>query len=150
MTKGFVQFLGRRITAASNLIDKAVAVDDTYIMAGKLQVHIAPGNITGSRTIVGTVWAAIVTGTTASPVMVRKVEVNNPTGAAILLRLAIMTVGDGTPATANAVLAYDTSIPAGGQWVWTGGIPLVGRYFYSRGSALGMSIYTEYQSLTPA
>ena len=149
MTKGFVQFLGRKITAASNLIDKAVAVDDTYIMAGKLQVHLTAGNITGSRTIVANVWASIVTGTTASPVMLRKVEVNNPTGAAILLRLGIMTVAAGSPATSNAVLAWDTSIPAGGQWVWTGEIPLVGRYFYTRGSAMGMSIYTEYQALTP-
>ena len=77
-------------------------------------------------------------------------EIDNPTGAAVLLRLAIMTVAAGSPATSNAVLAWDTSVPAGGQWVWTGGIPLVGRYFYSRGSALGMSIFTEYQDLTPA
>jgi len=150
MTKGFVQFLGRKITAASNLIDKAVSVDDTYIQAGKLQVHINTGNITGGRTIVANVWAALVTGTSASPVMLRKVEVYNGTGGALLLRLAIMTVPAGSPATSNAVLAWDTSVGAGGSFTWAGEIPLVGRYFYARASGMGMCIYTEYEELTPA
>ena len=150
MTKGFVQFLGRKITAGLNLIDKAVAVDDTYIQAGKLQVHINPGNITGGRTIVGNVWATLVTGTTASPVMLRKVEVFNASGGALTLRLAIMTVAAGSPATSNAVLAWDTPIADGGSFTWAGEIPLVGRYFYAKGSALGMCIYTEYENLTPA
>lgn len=150
MSKGFVQFLGRKITAGLNLIDKAVAVDDTYIQAGKLQVHISTGNVTGSRTIVGNVWATLVTGTSASPVMLRKVEVFNASGGALTLRLAIMTVAAGSPATSNAVLAWDTTVADGGSFTWEGEIPLVGRYFYAKGSALGMCIYTEYGELTPA
>ena len=145
-----IRLLGRRKTSGDNLIDKAVAVDDTYSQAGKLQVQINPGNIVGSRTIVGSVWAVNVSGTTAAPRMLTKVEVNNPTGGDILLRLAVMTVSDGTPSTSNALLAWDTTVPAGGQWNWVGEIPLVGRYFYSRGASLGMSIYSEYQELTPA
>ena len=150
MTKGLIQFLGRKVTASDNLIDKAVAVEDTYPYAGKLLAHLLPGNIVGSRTIVGSVWAVVVSGASTSPRLLRKVEVNNPSGGDLTLRLAIMTVSGGSPATSNAVLAWDTTVKDGGQWVWTGSIPLVGRYFYAKGSALGMTIYSEYQDLTPA
>ena len=148
MTKALIQFLGRRVTASDNLIDKAVAVDDTYQYAGKLLTHAVWGNITGSRTIVGSVWAVIVSGASDSPTLLRKVEVNNPSGGDLTLQLAIMTTGSGTPDASNAVLAWYTTVPDGKQFSWTGSIPLVGRYFYARGSALGMTIYTEYQELT--
>jgi hypothetical protein len=148
MAKGLFQFLGRRVTASDNLIDKAVAVDDTYQFAGKMLAHAVWGNITGSRTIVGSVWAVIVSGASDSPTLLRRVQVSNPSGGDLTLRLGIMTVSNGTPDTSNAVLAWDTTVPDGKQFTWEGSIPLVGRYFYARGSALGMTIYTEYQELT--
>ena len=148
MTKALIQFLGRKVTASSNMIDRAVAVDDTYQQAGKLLVHILPGKVTGSRTIVGSIWAVIVSGTSASPVMLRRIEVSNPSGGDLTLRLAIMTVSGGSPSTSNALLAWDTVVKDDGQFVWSGSIPLVGRYFYAKGSALGMTIYTEYEELT--
>jgi hypothetical protein len=149
MTKALIQFLGRKVTAASNLIDRAVAVDDTYTQAGIMQAHLLSGKITGSRTIVGSSWAVLVSGTSDSPVMLRKIEVANPSGGDLDLSLGVMTVNNGTPDTSNALLAWGTTVPDGKIWTWSGAIPLVGRYFYAKGSALGMTIYTEYQELTP-
>lgn len=149
MTKALIQLLGRKVTAASNLVDRALAVDNTYTQAGVLQAHLLHGKVRGNRTIVGSVWAVIVSGASTSPTVLTKVEVCNPSGGDLTLSLGIMTVNNGTPDTSNALLAWGTTVPDGKTWTWSGSIPLVGRYFYAKGSALGMTIYTEYQELTP-
>ena len=148
--KSIVQFMGRRRSATQNLIDHAVAVDATYNQAGRMQAHISLGNITGVRSLCGTAWAVIACGPSATPVMLKKVQVCNDGGSDITLRLGIMTVNNGTPSTSNALLAWDTTVLDGDRWTWEGEIPLVGRYFYARSSANFLKIYVEYQEITPA
>ena len=60
-------------------------------------------------------------GTPAYPWILRRLEVGNPTAEAIAFRMALMTVEDGSPGTANAFLAWDTPVAAGNAAVGGGG-----------------------------
>jgi hypothetical protein len=148
--KSLVQFLGRRRTSGGNLIDKVVAVSDTYDQAGKMQVALLPGAYTGLRTIVGTSYVQLVSASSSEPKMITRLELNNVSGSDTDLRMAIMTVSGGSPSTSNAILAWDTTVLDGDTWRWTGQLPLVGRYFYVKVSVAWCTIYVEYHGLTEA
>jgi len=148
--KSLVQFLGRKRTSGGNLLDKAVAVSATYDQAGKLQVMLHPGSITGGRTILGTSYVELVSAPSSEPKMITRLEVNNVSGSDSDLRMAVMTVSSGSPSTSNAILAWDTTILDGDTWRWTGQLPLVGRYFYAKVSVAWCTIYLEYHDLTEA
>jgi hypothetical protein len=80
-------------------------------------------------------------GISAYPWPLKRLEVGNPSGAAITFRMALMTVEDGTPGTANAFLAWDTVVAAWVAWRWEGEVSLAGRYFYGKAGEEGLTVY---------
>jgi hypothetical protein len=141
MNKLLVRILGRRYNPASGHYDRTISVREFDYVTGVLQSHPLYPSESGGVTFLRTYWFMYLGGSTAYPWLLKRLEVGNPTAAAITFRMALMTVADGTPATSNSFLAWDTPVAAGEAWTWKGEVPLSGRYFYAKSAAPGLTLY---------
>ena len=139
MARMVARLLGRRFDGA-NSVDAAIKVDATYYTAGKMQVAEIRKRYYSAPYILTTSWAYKYGAVATGPVLLRKLQVMNPTGGALTFELALMTATTGTPDATKAFLAWDTSIAAAGVWTWEGEIPLIGRWIHGKGSGAGLVI----------
>ena len=136
-----VRLLGRRFNKTDSVYsDQPVRVEQTYFHVGMLEAHLLLPSYQTGVTLMRTTWFMHAGGATSSPLILKKLEVCNPTAGATTFRMAIMATSSGTPGTDNAFLAWDTSLSAGEVWRWEGEVPLSGRYFYARAGGSGLTI----------
>jgi hypothetical protein len=117
---------------------------------GQLEIFsLAKPVVSGITTISGS-WACKIQGSAASPLLLRMIEIYS-TGGVNDVSLAIMTVNDGSPNASNAFLAWNTDVPMGGKWSWTGEVPLIDRYIYAKRNAAGatLQMFWQVEELNP-
>ncbi len=137
MSRLIARLLGRRFDGDKS-VDAAVKVDGTYYTAGKMQVAELRKRYYSAPYIITTSWAYKYGAQAASPMLLRRLEVLNPTAGALTFQLALMTATTGTPTTSKAFLAWDTSVGAADLWSWEGEIPLIGRWIHAKASGSGL------------
>jgi len=134
------RLLGRRFDG-DNSVDAAVKVDGTYYTAGKMQVAELRKRFYSAPYIITTSWMYRYGAQAASPMLLRRLEVLNPTAGALTFQLALMTATTGTPTAAKAFLAWDTSVASKEVWSWTGEVPLIGRWIHAKASGSGLVLF---------
>ena len=135
MSSARVRMLGKRASGAS----RTLALAPYNSRAGALKVALLRPALNSYALALGASWIAAAQGTEEAPVLVRRLEAANPSGAALSLRLALRESA-GTPGSADAVLAWDTVVAANSVWVWEGELALAGGWLYARASASGLSL----------
>jgi hypothetical protein len=118
-----------------------ISVREYDYVSGILRASLLYPSGSGTVTLLRTFWFMYLGGTSASPWLLKHLEVGNTSGGALTFRMALMTVDDGTPGTSNAFLAWDRQVAPGEVWTWKGEVPLSGRYFYGKASGAGVTIY---------
>jgi hypothetical protein len=141
MNRLLARIMGRRYNPGSGHYDRTISVRELDFVTGVLEVHPLYPSESGGVTFLRNYWFMYLGGSSAYPWILRHLEVGNPTTGAITFRMALMTVDDGAPGTANAFLAWDTPVAPGDVWTWKGEVALSGRYFYGKASGAGLTIY---------
>jgi hypothetical protein len=145
MNRLLARVMGRRYNPGSGHYDRTIAVRELDFVSGVLEAHLLYPSESGGVTFLRNYWFMYLGGSSTYPWILKRLEVGNPTAGTITFRMALMTVDDGTPGTANAFLAWDTPVAAGDAWRWEGEVPLAGRYFYGRGGGVGLTVYVGAQ-----
>jgi len=127
--------------------DHPVAATQAAYQVGVMQVFSLGHAVSSNVVSVSDAWVLKVSGSATSPLLLKRIEINNNAAVANTFSLAIMTVGDGAPGTSNAFLAWDTIVGPLEVWVWTGEVPLIDRYVYVKGGVAGMSMYWEAEEI---
>jgi hypothetical protein len=112
MNRLLARIMGRRYNPGSGHYDRTVAVRELDFVTGVLEAHLLYPSESGGVTFLRDYWFMYLGGSSAYPWILKRLEVGNPTAGAITFRMALMTVEDGTPGTANAFLAWDTPVGA--------------------------------------
>ncbi len=145
MTTANSRWMGRRAGSGAN---RAVAATQVSFQLGQLMVCLLSKPVVSVVTTVSNAWVCKIQGSAISPLLLKMIEVYNP-GGINDVSLAIMTVNNGSPAASNAFLAWNTDVPTGGKWTWSGEVPLVDRYVYARGGLAGLQLFWQAEELDP-
>lgn len=148
MSRMIARLLGRRFDGDSS-VDTAVRVDGTYYTAGKLQVAELRKRFYSAPYAIYTSWMYCYGATSASPVLLRRLEILNPTGGSLTVQMALMTATTGTPTSAKAFLAWDTALAAGEVFTWTGEVPLINRWIHAKASGSGLVMFVVAEEIDP-
>jgi hypothetical protein len=148
MSRMIARLLGRRFDGDDS-VDTAVKVDGTYYTAGKMQVAELRKRVYAAPYFISTSWMYRYGAISTAPVLLRKLEILNPTAGALTFELALMNATTGTPTSVKAFLAWDTSIDAKSVWSWEGEVPLIGKWIHAKASGSGLVMFVMAEELDP-
>lgn len=148
MSRMIARLLGRRFDGNAS-VDTAVKVNGTYFTAGKMQVAELRNRVYSAPYFISTSWMYRYGAISTAPVLLRKVEILNPTAGAITVQLALMNATTGTPTSVKAFLAWDTSIDAKSVWSWEGEVPLIGKWIHAKAGASGLVLFVMAEEIDP-
>jgi hypothetical protein len=147
MPSWYAKVKGRH--AGSNA-DHDIAASVASYQVGQLQVFTIKPTVLAAVMGISNDWACKIQGPTTAPLLLKKIEILNSSWTDVnYFSLAIMTVNNGSPSTSNAFIGWNSIIAPLEVWTWEGGVPLIDRYIYAKGAALGLSMFYQAEELDP-
>jgi hypothetical protein len=145
MPSWYAKIKGRHMAAK---VDHDIAAKMASYQVGQLQVFVIKPTVLASVTGISNAWACKIQGPSNAPLLLKKIEILNSSWTDVnYFSLAIMTVNNGAPNTSNAFIGWNSIIAPLEVWTWEGEVPLIDRYIYVKGAALGMSMFYQAEEL---